>query len=71
MLGNIVNVLKFGEHNQVIVDNAELDKMFSHPDVKDRKIMVFSIIGAFRTGKSFFLDYCLRYLYANVSVESF
>lgn len=67
MHGNTVQILKFGDHNEVIVDVAELEKMFSHPDVKDRKVVTFSIIGAFRTGKSFFLDYCLRYLYANVS----
>lgn len=65
--GRPINVLKFGEHNKVIIDNAELNKMFLHPDVKNRKIVVFSIIGAFRRGKSFFLDYCLRFLYANVS----
>lgn len=67
--GKPVNVLKFGEGNKVIIDNAELDKMFLHPDVKNRKVVVFSIIGAFRRGKSFFLDYCLRFLYANVSFK--
>lgn len=65
--GKPVNVLKFGEGNKVIVDNEELKKMFMHQDVKNRKVVVFSIIGAFRRGKSFFLDYCLRFLYANVS----
>lgn len=65
--GKAVNVLKFGEANQVIVDEAALTKMFMHGEVKNRKVVVFSIIGAFRKGKSFFLDYCLRFLYANVS----
>lgn len=64
--GKSINVLKFGEGNKVIIDGPELDKMFLHPDVKNRKVVVFSIIGAFRRGKSFFLDYCLRFLYANV-----
>lgn len=67
MNSKTVQVLQFGGCNEVIIDDAELDEMFSHPDVKYRKIVVFSIIGAFRTGKSFFLDYCLRYLYATVS----
>lgn len=62
--GNPVNVLKFGEGNKVIIDDPELEKMFLHADVKNRKVVVFSIIGAFRRGKSFFLDYCLRFLYA-------
>jgi atlastin len=65
--GRSINVLKFGDESKILVDNAELDKMFLHPDVKNRKVVVFSIIGAFRRGKSFFLDYCLRFLYANVS----
>jgi hypothetical protein len=33
----------------------------------DYKIAAYSIVGAFRQGKSFFMDYCLRFLYANVS----
>lgn len=68
MHGDTAHVLKFGENNEVIVDSNVLDEIFSHRDVKDRKVVVFSMIGAFRTGKSFFLDYCLRYLYANVDV---
>lgn len=68
--GEPVNILKFGEGNKVIVDDAALDKMFLHHEVKNRKIVVFSIIGALRRGKSFFLDYCLRYLYAHVSSVS-
>lgn len=67
LFGAPVNILKFTETKKVVVDNVELDKMFLHPDVKNRKIVAFSIIGAFRRGKSFFLDYCLRFLYANVS----
>jgi Guanylate-binding protein, N-terminal domain len=65
--GRPINILKFGEGKKIIVENAELDKMFLHPDVKNRKVVVVSIIGAFRRGKSFFLDYCLRFLYSNVS----
>lgn len=66
-LGAPINVLKFTDDKQVKFENEEIEKMFLHPDVKNRKIVIFSIIGAFRKGKSFFLDYCLRYLYANVS----
>jgi len=66
--GKPVNVLRFTETKQVQVDKAELEKMFDHQEVKNRKVVVFSIIGAFRRGKSFFLDYCLRFLYANVSM---
>lgn len=65
--GAPINVLKFTDDKQIKFENEEIEKMFLHPDVKNRKIVIFSIIGAFRKGKSFFLDYCLRFLYANVS----
>lgn len=50
------------------MDNDTLNDMFLHPDVKDRKIVAVSIIGAFRKGKSFLMDYVLRFMYANVSL---
>ncbi|XP_070497343.1 uncharacterized protein [Chironomus tepperi] len=63
--GNSENVLGFTKDNKVFINDEPLKKMFLHPDVKNRKIVAFSIIGAYRKGKSFFLDYCLRYLYAH------
>lgn len=54
-------------NDRVQNDFGSIEKLLNHPDVRNRKIVVFSIIGAYRRGKSFFLDYCLRYLYANVS----
>ncbi|CAO1438850.1 unnamed protein product [Diamesa serratosioi] len=65
LYGKSVNILKFSTDNKVLIDKTELDKMFLDPEVKNRKIVIVSIIGAFRKGKSFFLDYCLRYMYAN------
>lgn len=66
--GEALNILKF-EKGKSVIDQKNL-KIFDHPDVKNRKIVAFSIIGAFRKGKSFFLNYCLRYMYANVSSKS-
>ncbi|CAG9811791.1 unnamed protein product [Chironomus riparius] len=63
--GRPENVLGFTEDSKVFIHDAPLKDMFLHPDVKHRKIVAFSIIGAYRKGKSFFLDYCLRYLYAH------
>ena len=67
LYGKSVNVLKFSTDNKVLIEKPELDKMFLDDEVRTRKIVIVSIIGAFRKGKSFFLDYCLRYMYANVS----
>ena len=66
MYGHPVNILKFSGDDKIIIQNEELEQMLQHPNVKFRKIVSFSIIGAYRKGKSFFLDYCLRYLYAHV-----
>jgi len=65
--GKPVSVLSTSDSKEVIVDEEELQKLFSHQEIQDRKIVILSTIGAFRGGKSFFLDYCLRFLYAHVS----
>ena len=65
--GKSVNIFNFCADNAVLFDKTALDEIFLDPEVKTRKIVIVSIIGAFRKGKSFFLDYCLRYMYANVS----
>ena len=59
--------MTFSSDNRVLFDKTALDAIFLHPEVKTRKIVIVSIIRAFRKGKSFFLDYCLLYMYANVS----
>ncbi|CAG9811380.1 unnamed protein product [Chironomus riparius] len=63
--GKPVSILRFSDNKEVIVDNRELEKIFNHPEIQDRKVVILSLIGAFRGGKSFFLDYCLRFLYAH------
>lgn len=65
--GNPLNVIQFNDSANLVFDKAGLEGLLLHPDVVDRKVVVLSIVGAFRKGKSFFLDYCLRYLYAHVS----
>lgn len=64
---NILGFEQVGNDTNVVVDNKALDQIFLHPEVENRKVVIVSIIGAFRKGKSFFMDYCLRFMYANVS----
>ena len=64
---NIMEFKKNGDKTKVCIDVAVLESIFLHPEVENRKVVVVSIVGAFRKGKSFFMDYCLRFLYANVS----
>ena len=49
------------------LDLEALREILLSDDVKDCKVMVLSVAGAFRKGKSFLLDYLLRYLNNGVS----
>ena len=68
--GKPISALKCSDSKEVTADEGGIDKLFVHPEIQDRKIVILSVIGAFRGGKSFFLDYCLRFLYAHVSILS-
>ncbi|KAL7014853.1 hypothetical protein ACKWTF_016155 [Chironomus riparius] len=68
--GEALNLLKFEKDNKVVIDIKKLQSILEQKDVRNRKIVAFSIIGAMRKGKSYFLNYCLRFLYANVSNTS-
>lgn len=64
-----VQLLDFSDNDQktVLLVEDSIEKLFMDPLVYDRDVVVVSIAGAFRKGKSFLMNYMLRYLYANVS----
>ena len=67
--GKPLIIFEFNKSDQNAIQNAstELKQILTHKDVKTRNVSVISIISAFRKGKSFMLDYFLRFMYSNVS----
>ncbi|XP_068445268.1 atlastin-3 [Clinocottus analis] len=57
----IVNVCK--EEHSFTLDTEALAKVLLDPKVRDKNVVVLSVAGAFRKGKSFLLDFMLRYMY--------
>ncbi len=49
------------------LDEGALEKVLLSPEVKNKKVVVVSVAGAMRKGKSFLLDFLLRYLFNGVS----
>jgi len=54
-------VLAENDHTFVLNEDA-LNSLLLSPQVRDRKVIVISVAGAYRKGKSFLLDFFLRYL---------
>lgn len=50
-----------GQHHFKLDDEA-LQKILLNDQIRDKKVAVVSVAGAFRKGKSFLLDFFLRYL---------
>lgn len=48
------------------LDAAALEKILLQDHVKDLNVVVVSVAGAFRKGKSFLLDFMLRYMHNQV-----
>uniref|UniRef100_A0A667Z6R0 Atlastin 3 n=1 Tax=Myripristis murdjan TaxID=586833 RepID=A0A667Z6R0_9TELE len=55
------------EDHSFALDTEALGKVLLAPEVRDKHVVVLSVAGAFRKGKSFLLDFMLRYMYRTVS----
>jgi len=49
------------------LSEEDLTRIILQDNVRNRDVVIVSVAGAFRKGKSFLLDFFLRYLYAEVS----
>lgn len=60
----VVTVCK--EDHSFTLDTEALAQILLAPEVRDKHVVVLSVAGAFRKGKSFLLDFMLRYMYRKV-----
>ncbi|XP_054885641.1 atlastin-2 isoform X2 [Poeciliopsis prolifica] len=59
-----VQIVRASESNCIFeLDTDALEKILLQDHVKDLNVVVVSVAGAFRKGKSFLLDFMLRYMY--------
>lgn len=66
MNGRPLQIVTTGEEHTFLLDEDLLTEVLLQDHIKDRFIVVVSVAGAFRKGKSFLLDFFLRYLYSKV-----
>ena len=58
-----------GNDHSFTLNESALKKILLDRKVKNNKVIVLSIVGAYRTGKSFLLNLILRHLYSKVSAH--
>lgn len=63
-----IRIVQIGDNNNLVLNANVLENILSQPDIQDRAISVISIAGAIRKGKSFILNFFLRYLKATVNI---
>jgi atlastin len=61
----IIKINEISKKFELAIEDFE--KIFLEDEVKDREVVVISIAGAYRKGKSFLLNFFLRYLDRTVS----
>ncbi|CAL1529427.1 unnamed protein product [Lymnaea stagnalis] len=62
--GEPVQIVIATDNHTFELDENALEKVLLRKDVQDKKVAIVSVAGSFRKGKSFLLDFFLRYLSA-------
>lgn len=62
-----VQVLLVKDDHTFELDEAALSRILLAEEVREREVVAVSVAGAFRKGKSFLMDFMLRYMYKQVS----
>ena len=61
LTGRPIQIVNVAE-NQFELDEENLLSILNRGDVKDKPVVIVSVAGAFRKGKSFILNFFIRYL---------
>uniref|UniRef100_A0A3B5R8S1 Atlastin GTPase 1 n=1 Tax=Xiphophorus maculatus TaxID=8083 RepID=A0A3B5R8S1_XIPMA len=64
-----IQVLLVKDDHTFELDEAALSRILLSEEVRDREVVAISVAGAFRKGKSFLMDFMLRYMYNHVSAS--
>lgn len=70
--GTATTILEFQtKSGSITFNDKSLKEILSHKEVVGRKIAVVSVMGAYSKNKNVLLDYFLRFMYTNVSLNGF
>ncbi|XP_055721527.1 atlastin-1-like isoform X2 [Salvelinus fontinalis] len=64
-----IQVLVVKDDHTFELDEAALSRILLAEEVHNREVVAISVAGAFRKGKSFLMDFMLRYMYSQASEE--
>jgi atlastin len=64
--GRAIQIVLANDDHTFELDEAALEDILMQDHVKDRHVVVVSVAGAFRKGKSFLLDFFLRFMNSQV-----
>ncbi|CAJ0956295.1 unnamed protein product [Ranitomeya imitator] len=64
-----VQVLVVKDDHSFELDEGALNRILLSEDVRDKEVVAVSVAGAFRKGKSFLMDFMLRYMYKTEPVD--
>lgn len=62
-----IQVLVVKDDHTFELDEAALSRILLAEEVHNREVVAISVAGAFRKGKSFLMDFMLRYMYSQVN----
>ena len=62
LTGRPIQIVKVAEKHSFELIEENLQSVLNRPDVRQKKVVVVSVAGAFRKGKSFLLNFFIRYL---------